>query len=57
MMTPRVWLDCAFLGPAEDMLVVVTVGEEEAGATEAAAVTEKLPAEAPVKIIVKCLGK
>ena len=37
------------------MLVVLTLREDESGATEAAAVTEKGPAEAPVQIIIKCL--
>ena len=37
------------------MLVVLTLREEESGAMEVAAVTDKGPAEAPVKIIIKCL--
>ena len=51
-MTPRVWLNNTFLGLAEDMLVVLTLREEE---SRAAAVTVKGLAEAPVKIIIKCL--
>ena len=35
--------------------MVLALRDEESGATEAAAVTEKGPAEAPVKIIIKCL--
>ena len=35
--------------------MVLTLREEESGAVGAAAVTEKGPAEAPVKIITKCL--
>ena len=42
VMTPRVWLDHATCRePAEDMLVVLALGEEESGAIEAAGVTEK----------------
>ena len=54
-MTPRVWLDCTFVGLVDDMLVVLTLRDEESRAIEAAAVTAKGPAEAPVKIILKCL--
>ena len=54
-MTPRVWLNYTFLGLAEDMLVVLTLREEESGVIEAAAFTVKGLAEAPVKIIIKCL--
>ena len=53
-MTPRVWLDSTFLGLGEDMVVVHTLREEETGAIEAAAVTERGLAEAPAKIT-KCL--
>ena len=52
-MTPRVWLDCPFLGFGDDMLGVLTLCEEESGAIEATAVTEKGPAEAPVKIVIR----
>ena len=37
------------------MLVVLTLRAEESGTIEAVAVTEKGPAEAPVKIAIKCL--
>ena len=46
IMTPRVWRDYTFLGLAEDLLVVLPLLEEGSGATDAAAVTEKGPAEA-----------
>ena len=54
-MAPRFWLDSTFLGPAEDLLELLALREEGSGAIEAAAVTEKGPAEAPVKITIKCL--
>ena len=41
-MTPRIWLGHATCGElAEDMLVVLALGEEDSGAIEAAGVTEK----------------
>ena len=52
VLTPRVWLACTFLGLAEDVLVVLTLREEESGAVEAAAVTAEVLAEAAVKIII-----
>ena len=54
-MTPRVWPGYTLLGIADDMLVVLALREEESGATDAAAVAEEGSAEAPVKIIIKCL--
>ena len=54
-MTPRVWWDHTFFGLGDDILVVLALREEESGAIEAAAVTEKGPAEAPVKIAIQCL--
>ena len=51
-MTPRISLDYTFLGIGDDMLGVLTLCEEESGALEATAVTEKGPAEAPVKIVI-----
>ena len=54
-MTPRVWLDHTFFGLGDDILVVLSLCEEESGAIEAAAVTEKGFAAAPVKTVIKCL--
>ena len=54
-MTPRGWLDYAYVGLPDEMLVVLTLRGEQSGATEAAAVTEKGPADAPVKITIECL--
>ena len=49
-MTPRGCLEYTLLGLAKDMLVVLTLREDESGAIEAAAVTEKGPAEAPANM-------
>ena len=48
-------MDYTFFGLGDDLLVVLTIREEESGAIEAAAVTEKGLAEAPVKIAIKRL--
>ena len=53
--TPRGWLDYAYVGLPDEMLVVLTLRGEQLGATEAAAVTEKGPADAPFKITIECL--
>ena len=47
--------DYTFLGLAKTCWWCSRFREEESGAMEAAAVSEKGPAEAPVKIIIKCL--
>ena len=48
-MAPRVWLDHTFLWLSDDMLMMLTLREVESRAMEAAAVTEKGPAEILIK--------